>query len=140
MKIVKKSICIILALFSILALNACGVNGEKEPETSPPAKEMNFEQIRDDFLANEVSAEQKHIGQRYSFINVKVVSIQKEYITIYDGRLNTRLHYKGQTDFVMSLLAGDKITFEGTLTEVDISPSHYGGMKFEDVVFIGKVD
>ena len=139
MKIVKKSICIILALASIFALNACGGNGEKEPETYPPAKEMNFEQIRDDFLANQVSAEQKHIEQRYT-LTAEIVNIQKEYISIYDGRLNSSLHYKGQTDFIMSLSAGDKITFDGTLTKVDISPSHYGGMKFEDVVFISKVD
>ncbi len=120
-------------------MNACGGNGEKESETYPPAKEITFEQIRADFLANQVRAEQEHIGQRYRF-TAEIKNIEKEYISIYDGRLGSSLHYEGQTDFVMSLSAGDKITFDGTLTEVDISPSHYGGMKFEDVVFIGKVE
>lgn len=52
MKVIKKSICIILALASIFALNACGGNGEKEPETYAPATAMDLNTIYADFYDN----------------------------------------------------------------------------------------
>ncbi|MEE1285088.1 MAG: hypothetical protein UHK54_09510 [Acutalibacteraceae bacterium] len=142
MKSIKKSICIILALISILALNACGGNsgGEnKEPETYPPAKVMTIERIIDDYEENSLRAEETHMGQRYK-CNAQVVSVNEDYVyaRVWAGHIS--LYYNSdQKDFVMNLSQNDVITFEGTFTEIRIGSSYYGGMDFEDVIFVEKL-
>ncbi len=149
MKIVKKSVCIILALISILALNACGGNGgseKKEPETYSPAKAMTVKKIYEDYRENALRAEGTHIGQRYKFDGqverVKVKGVYEDCVVAdaVPGIYAVTLYYEGQRDFVVSLSEGDVIIFEGTLREADIGHSHSYPLKFEDVVFISKID
>ena len=126
MKSIKKSICIILALVSILALNACGGNGEKESETYPPAKVMTIKKIFEDYDANALRADDTHLGQRYR-CNAQVESVNEEYVSALVWAGHVTLYYNGQRDFVMNLSENDVITFEGTFVE---------GKDFEDVVFV----
>ena len=127
MKIVKKSVCIILALFSILALNACGGNGEKKPETYPPATVMTIKKIFEDYDENALRADDTHLGQRYR-CNAQVESVNEEYVSARVWAGYVTLYYNSdQKDFVMNLSEADVITFEGTFTE---------GKDFEDVVFV----
>ena len=127
MKVIKKSICIILALISILALNACGGNGEKEPETYPPAKVMTIKKIFEDYDENALRADDTHLGQRYR-CNAQVESVNEEYVSARVWAGYVTLYYNSdQKDFVMNLSEDDVITFEGTFIE---------GKDFEDVVFV----
>lgn len=137
MKIVKKSICIILALFSILALNACGE--KNEPETYPPAKVMTIKKINDDYDANFLRAKETHIGQRYR-CNAQVTGIYEDYVSanVFSCRVN--LYYNSdQKAFAMTILEGDVITFEGTVTDDRIENAEYEfnrDFDFKDVLFL----
>lgn len=144
MKTIKKSICIILALVSILSLNACGGNGEKESETYPPAQEMTVEKIVEDYNENTIRADKTHIGQRYR-CKVKVFEVREEYVRAEIDAINSLsvalLYYQGQEDFVMNLSKNDVIIFEGTFTRFGEWSGFVGNHEyFEDVVFISKVD
>lgn len=144
MKIVKKSICIILALISILALNACGGKSEKEPETYPPAEEMTVERIYEDYDKNTLLADKTHRGKRYR-CEVKILDIYEDYVRVAVGErmyVAAYLYYQGQEAFVMNLSEDDVIIFEGTFTRFAEQEERYKDaiVYFEDVVFIGKVD
>lgn len=144
MKVIKKSICIILTLVSILALNACGGNGEKESETYPPAKEMTVERIYEDYRENALRAEDTHRGERYR-CKVKILDIYEDYVRVdvEDAMwVAAYLYYQGQEDFVMNLSKDDVIIFEGTFTRFAKQEERYKDaiLYFEDVVFISKVD
>ena len=133
MKAIKKSICIIIALVSIFALNACGENSESkkeknEPETYPPAKVMTIKKIFEDYDANALRADDTHLGQRYR-CNAQVERVNEEYVAARVWAGHVLLYYNSdQRDFVMNLSEDDVITFEGTFIE---------GKDFEDVVFKG---
>ena len=139
MKIVKKSICIILALISILALNACGGKGEKEPETYPPAENISLETFFTDFKKNEIVAKETHEGKRYR-ITAEVVQITEDYVTVIAeidiNKIWAHLYYNDQEDFVKNIISNDIITFEGTF----INYEDICTVNIEDVVFISKVD
>lgn len=144
MKIVKKSICIILALISILALNACGGKSEKEPETYPPAEEMTVERIYEDYDKNTLLADKTHRGKRYR-CEVKILDIYEDYVRVAVGErmyVAAYLYYQGQEAFVMNRSEDDVIIFEGTFTRFAKQEERYKDaiVYFEDVVFISKVD
>lgn len=144
MKIVKKSVCIILALASIFALNACGGKSEKEPETYPPAEEMTVERIYEDYDKNTLLADKTHRGKRYR-CEVKILDIYEDYVRVdvEDATwVAAYLYYQGQEDFIMNLSKDDVIIFEGTFTRFAEQEERYEDavLYFEDVVFISKVD
>lgn len=138
MKAIKKSICIIIALVSIFALNAC----EKKEKTYPPATPMELNTIYADFQKNELNAKDTHIGQRYK-ITAEVYEITENNVKVstdivYPGSTGSfavTLEYEGQLDFVKTLENGNIVTFEGTLT--DIWNGNF--IDFEDVIFISKI-
>ncbi|MEE1066069.1 MAG: hypothetical protein UH249_08065 [Acutalibacteraceae bacterium] len=136
MKAIKKSICIILALASIFALNAC----EKKEKTYPPAKVMTIERIIDDYEENSLRAEETHMGQRYK-CNAQVVSVNEDYVYAQVRAGHVTLHYNSdQKDFVMNLSQDDVITFEGTFTKIEmVGIGYYGNLDFEDVIFVEKL-
>ncbi|MGN0542168.1 MAG: hypothetical protein ACI4JG_01820 [Acutalibacteraceae bacterium] len=129
MNTIKKTICIILALISVFAFNACGK--KEEDTTYPPAKVMAIKEIAKDYGENALRADQIHSGQRYR-CNAQVVSVNEEYVSAEVWSCRVILYYKGQRDFVMSLSTDDVITFEGTFIEL----TNGGNIVFEDVVFV----
>lgn len=140
MKTIKKLLCIIIALISIFAFNACEKNDnnktKEEDETYPPAQVMTIERIREDYEENALRAEETHMGKRYK-CNAQVVSVNEDYVYAQVWAGHVSLYYnKDQKGFVMNLSEDDVITFEGTFAEIEIGPGFYGGMDFEDVVFI----
>lgn len=130
MKIIKKMLCIVLALISIMSLNACGGNSggeKKETDTYPPAKVTKIKKIFADYDENALRADDTHLGQRYR-CNAQVEEIKEGYVNARVWAGHVTLYYNSdQKDFVMNLSEADVITFEGTFTE---------GKDFEDVVFV----
>lgn len=143
MKTFKKTLCIILALISILAFNACG-NEEKE-KTYAPATAMELNTIYADFYDNELNAKESHEGQRYK-ITATATEITETYIIVTEeivhpsgsrGSFRVKVNFnESQIEFVKTLSRGNTVTFEGTLSNLQSG----NWMDFEDVVFISKVD
>ena len=97
---------------------------------------MKFQRIREDYEENALRAEETHMGKRYK-CNAQVVSVNEDYVYAQVWAGHVSLYYnKDQKGFVMNLSEDDVITFEGTFAEIEIGPGFYGGMDFEDVVFI----
>ena len=138
MKNIKKLLCVVIALISVFAFNACGKtdsNKEKEENTTyPPAKNISIETIHLDYKKNEIVAKETHIGQRYritSYVNdiSEDEVVVKELVDI--AYIYVHLKYKDQKDFVRNITTDNIITFEGTLTDMN-----YNQLTFEDVIFV----
>ena len=130
MNTIKKSICIILALISVFAFNACG----KKEKTYPPAKEISLATIQTDYEKNKINARETHEGERYR-ITAYVDDISEEEVVATElvgiNYVEAHLKYKEQEDFVRSITTDDTITFEGTLTNMS-----FADLTFEDVIFV----
>ena len=144
MKNIKKLLCIVLALISVFAFNACGKNGTTEE--FPPAEKLHLPTLFDDYYSNHLAADEKYIGNRYR-VTTKFDNASEEYVVAghYQYYPNNRhiddevwvdfnLKYiKNQRDAVLGFSEGDSIVFEGTLTRADV---YFYDLAFEDVVFI----
>lgn len=56
----KKSITLLMLLFLILTLSACGSNTSSKSPASTPPMEVKTEEIIDDYIRDQASAEQKY--------------------------------------------------------------------------------
>lgn len=149
MKNIKKLLCIVLALISVFAFNACGKtdsNKEKEEDTTyAPATAMELNTIYADFYDNELNAKESHEGQRYK-ITATATEITETHIIVTEkivhpacltGSFRVTVNFdESQLEFVKTLSRGNTVTFEGTLSNLQSG----SWMDFEDVVFISKVD
>lgn len=133
MKNIKKLLCVVIALISVFAFNAC------QKKELPPAQVMTIKKIISDYKGNALRAEETHMGKRYK-CNAQVVAVKEDYVYAKVWAGSVCLYYnKDQKEFVMNLSEDDVITFEGTFTEIRIGPGYYGGMDFEDVIFVEKL-
>ena len=134
MKTIKKSICIILALVTILALNACGGKSEIELETAPPAVELNIQEYCTACESNKKLAEVTYVGNRY-FLTGTIYEIEQTgYVTIYasNGNSTERFQFAPlNEDDVLVLSKGQTVTATGTLTKL---PGFFAAC-FKDAVF-----
>ena len=134
MKTIKKLLCIVIALISIFAFNAC-------EKTYTPATEMDLITIMLDFCDNKLNAKENHEGQRYRITATATSDITEDYVVVTQytdaGSFRVELYYnEDQIEFVKTLTRDDTVTFEGTLSR--IVTTYW--MCFEDVVFISEVD
>lgn len=139
----KKFICLMLVLVITFSFSACGSYEPIEPTTSAPATEIEPETIFSDYYNNQLTADEKYLGQRYKITDVTVSSVNEEYVyieqKIVGGKYCIELIYdKSQLDYVKSLSKGDLVAFEGTLTEIQLDGIFMPQLDFENVVFIEK--
>ena len=132
----KKFICLILILVITFSLAACGGFENETVKTYPPATEIETETIFNDYYNNQLTAEEKHLGQRYKIIDLTVDSINEKYVYIKEETVSNIYYLKltydeSQLDYVKSLSKGDLVAFEGTLTDII-----YPELFFENVVFV----
>ena len=132
----KKFICLLLVLVITFCLAACGGVENETVKTYPPATKIEAETIFNDYYNNQLTAEEKHIGQRYKIIDLTVYNIREEYVCVTEKTVsNTYYLYlkydASQLDYVKSLSKGDLVAFEGTLTDMI-----YPDIFFENIIFV----
>lgn len=141
----KKFICLLLVIVLTFSFSACGGYEPIEPTTYAyaPATEIEPETIFSDYYNNQITADEKYLGQRYKIIDVTVSSVNEEYVyieqKIVGGKYCITLTYdKSQLDYVKSLSRGVLVSFEGTLTDIQLDGIFVPELNFENVVFIEK--
>lgn len=136
----KKFICLILILVITFSLAACGGFENETVKTYSPATKIEAETIFTDYYNNQLTAEEKHIGQRYKMIDLTVSIINEKYVYVIEETdsniYELQLTYdESQLNYVKGLSNGDLIAFEGTLTDI-----LYPDLFFENVVFVDSID
>ena len=141
----KKFICLLLVIVLTFSFSACGGYEPIEPTTYAyaPATEIEPETIFSDYYNNQITADEKYLGQRYKIIDVTVSSVNEEYVyieqKIVGGKYCITLTYdKSQLDYVKSLSRRVLVAFEGTLTDIQLDGIFVPELNFENVVFIEK--
>ena len=143
--IIWSIVAIVIVFFFIVAIAPKPGTGSNinstTTTTKAPAPEIDPIAIFADYHKNEITAEEKHIGRRYKITDVKISSINEDYVYITQkidmGQYCIKLIYnKSQYEYVKTLETGDTVTFEGVLTNILFGSIFTPELTFEDVVFV----
>ena len=104
----KKSITLLLLLFLLLTLSACGSNTSSKSPASTPPMEVKTEEIIDDYIRDQASAEQKYKDKNVKLTGKVILKGQFENTSHFF--INTGIkHASGKTYIMMVDYPTDKV-------------------------------